>query len=51
MKSLKRFEKKSFYLNTINPEIFVRIFIFASGVQDIFATLKIRDEDMLYLYQ
>ena len=37
--------------STVNPEIFARILFSRYALKDIFATLKIRDYGMLYLYQ
>ena len=36
---------------TVNPEIFERILFSRIALKDIFATPKIRDEGMFYLYQ
>ena len=37
--------------STVNSKIFARIFFFANSVKSIFATLKIHDLGMFYLYQ
>ena len=38
-------------LTAVNPEIFARILFSRIALKDIFATLKIRDKGMIYLYQ
>ena len=37
--------------NTVNSEIFARILFSRIALTHIFATLKIRDKDVIYLYQ
>ena len=52
-----RFFKFSLFLkdliiqSTVNPEVFARILFSQIALKDIFATLKIRDLGMVYLYQ